>query len=110
MAMYKLITAASTNLTQIKAGAGRLLGYTVTNRNVAARAVKIYDALSANVTVGTTTPAYVIDAAPANNTSYKFAVPLALNTALTIATVTENADSGTTAVSANDLTIELEYR
>lgn len=60
-------TGLTNTKTQIKGAAGTLGGYVINNPNGSTIYVQVFDALSANVTVGTTTPTYVL-AIPASGT------------------------------------------
>lgn len=90
----------------------KLTGFNVINTaNTADTYLKFYDALSANVTVGTTTPVMVlhipgggsiVELARANAEHYIF------TTAMTIAAVTTLADSGSTAPTTA-IYVELYY-
>jgi hypothetical protein len=84
---------------QVKASSARLLGYKLTNTNGVPIYVHFYDALSANVTVGTTLQAEMIPVPatgavliPINGVAQKL-----FSTALTIAATTLPLFSGTTA-------------
>lgn len=91
-------TGVTNTATAIKASPGRLHRLAVTNRHSAAIFLKLYDALAAGVTVGTTAPVNVIQVAAnsqvilhAQEEPYNFA------TGITVAAVTGAADNDATA-------------
>lgn len=104
----KLISAASTNATSVKASAGTLGYITASNINAAARYLKIYNKATAP-TVGTDTPVAVF-LIPGNTAGAGTNIPLppqgmALGTGIAFAITTGVADSDTGAVAANELII-----
>ena len=97
-------TALSSTPQQVKASGATLLGWNFINSNTVTVYVKLYDALLANVTVGTTTPVKTIAIPPGDGTNpgiFYMAIqgyPQELiTTGLTIACVTGLADSSTAA-------------
>lgn len=109
MAIKRIISAASTNLTAVKTSAGQLKGWAIVNRSSSARAVHLYNVASGSVTVGTTVPNLTIDLPGSGGNNYEFSQPIPFSTAITLATTAENTDTGTTAVGAGDLTIQIIY-
>jgi hypothetical protein len=113
LSFSKLISGASTNLTQVKATAGQIYGIYATNINAAIRYLKIYDAASASVTVGTTVPDMTLPI-PASAAGAGFFLKLSqgipLGTAISIALTTGVADNDTGAVAANELTVHVFYK
>lgn len=91
-------TAVTNTAAAIKASAGRLHRLAITNRHSAAIFVKLYDALAAGVTVGTTVPVNVFQVA-ANSQAIIHAQeePYAFATGITVAAVTGSADNDATA-------------
>lgn len=88
----------------VKASATLLYGYKFINPNTAPVYVKLYDALSAGVTVGVTTPKLVIAVPAGDGTTPGMALAepdgnagAYFGTGLTIAAVTTLADAGSTA-------------
>jgi hypothetical protein len=101
----RLVSAASTNGTVVKASAGTLYALVVTNINAAVRYLKVYN--SASVTVGTTTPTWTF-AIPASATGAGFNVPIpacgiAFGTGICLGMTTGIADNDTGAVAANEI-------
>lgn len=102
-----LISAATTNATIVKASAGRLLGWNISNTNAAFRYVKLH-----NQTTSPTAGAGVVQtiAVPPNsNINYSLEGGVAFTTGIGMTTVTGAADVDNTAVGANDLTIDLFF-
>lgn len=101
---------------EIKATAGTLYKVIFTNTATATRWLKVYNATAANVTVGTTTPIMTIGLPGATSGDDVSGVldfgdmGIAFDTAITMACVTEQADNGTTAPGANEVTINVLYK
>ncbi len=86
----------------IKASAGKIYGYHLYNAGAAARYFKFYDALAANVTVGTTTPVITISVPAGGVTQVEFSMGIAFVTGITAACVTGLADNSAGAPGANE--------
>lgn len=103
----KLVSAATTNATLVKAGPTTIQSLTASNVNAAARYLKIYD-LSVAPTVGTSIPVHTF-IIPGNTAGAGSNVPLGKDIALTrgfaFALTTEATDAGTTAVAASEIVI-----
>lgn len=108
LSVFHLVSAASTNATNVKASAGQLYAAQITNTNAAARKVAFHN------TAGTPTAgasvAFSIVVPAASSVVFQAAAGVAFSTGIAITTVTETADNGTTAVGANDLNINLFYK
>ena len=108
---YRLISAASTNATSVKAAAAQLGHLVVVNLNAAVRFLKLYNKASAP-TVGTDTPLWTIPI-PASTTGAGVAVPLpgglAFSLGLAFAITANLADADTTAVAAGDVMVNMGY-
>jgi hypothetical protein len=102
---FRLISAASTNATSLKASAGTLYSLYVVNLNAAVRYLKFYNKAS-SPTVGTDTPVATFPI-PASTTGAGFAINLDpgfdFATGIAYATTTGAADSDTGAVAANEI-------
>ena len=81
-------TALSNTKAAVKASGGTLGGYMLYNPNAAVTYVQVFDAASANVTVGTTTPTYVIPLPPASGANIEFTLGISHATAITVAATT----------------------
>lgn len=108
---FRLISAASTNATSLKASAGTLYSLTAFNLNAAVRYLKLYNKASAP-TVGTDTPVATF-AIPASTTGAGFAISFPLgfdfSTGIAYATTTGAADSDTGGVAANEIFVVGTY-
>lgn len=109
---YKLVSAATTNATTIKASAGQVFMVTASNVNAAVRYLKFYNKASAP-TVGTDTPVLTF-AIPGNTAGAGTNIPIpacgiAFGTGISFATTTEATDAGTTGVAANEIVINVAY-
>lgn len=110
---YKLISAASTNATSLKASAGQIYMITATNTNAAVRYLKLYNKAS-SPTVGTDTPVLVF-AIPGGTAGAGTNIPvpaggLVFGTGIAFAITTGAADSDTGAVAANEIIINIGYK
>jgi hypothetical protein len=108
----KLVSAASTNATNIKNAAGKLLMLTASNVNAAARYLKVYNT-SAAPTVGTDVPVHTF-IIPGNTAGAGTNIPIPatginLATGISIALTTEATDAGTTGVAANEIVVNYAY-
>lgn len=102
MSTAKILAAATTNATSVKATAGRVFGWSLTNTTAAVKVVRLYN-LAAAPTVGTSVPAYNI-VLPANATvNASFPVGIAHATGIAYAITNAIADLDATAVAANDV-------
>lgn len=81
-------TALSNAKVAIKASAGTLGGYMFYNPNAAVTYMQVFDATSGSVTVGTTTPTYVIPLPPASGANIEFTLGIGHTTAITVAATT----------------------
>lgn len=108
---YKLNSAASTNATSVKASAGAVYAIQVTNINASARFLKFYDKASAP-TVGTDTPIKVLQI-PGNTSGSGIVEALGIgikfSSGIAFAITGGAGDSDTTAISANDVIVNLDY-
>lgn len=104
---FRLLSAASTNATSLKASAGTLYSLYVVNLNAAVRYLKFYNKASAP-TVGTDTPVATFPI-PASATGAGFSINLDpgfdFSTGIAYALTTGIADADTAAVAANEIII-----
>ena len=108
----RLIAAASTNATSVKASAGTLGFIYAVNMNAALRYLKLYNKAS-SPTVGSDTPVATLPI-PASTTGAGFMLQIPGNgasftTGIALALTTGIADADTGAVSANDVCLWLGY-
>jgi hypothetical protein len=96
---------------QIKGAAGTFYGYYFANKHATNwMYVKLYDQVSASVTVGTTTVKRTFALPPASAGHVDMTRGIKCATGMTVAATTEQADNGTTAAAANDVIFEVNYR
>lgn len=103
-----LVSAATTNATNVKASAGQLYGWSIINTNATIRYVKLHNT-SGTPTAGSGV-VYTIGVPGSGGTNMDFATGIAFGTGIAFTTVTDAADAGTTAVGASDLIINLHYK
>jgi hypothetical protein len=105
---FRLVSAASTNATSVKAAAGRVYGWQFSNTTAAYKFVKLYNVATAP-TVGTTAITDTIAIPP--NDSITWSTPIGVHYATGIALAVTGAagDADATAVAANDVIGQLFY-
>lgn len=112
ISVKKIVSAATTNATVIKAVEGQVMGWSCSNVNAAVRYMKLYDQ-AASPTVGTDVPKMTI-AIPGGSTAgaiHSQSIPggVFFASGICLALTTEATDAGTTAVAANEIVINLIY-
>lgn len=107
---FNMLSAASTNATSVKGSAGTVYNILATNTNASARFLKLYDKATAP-TVGTDTPVFTA-LIPATNGIVNMSVPVGIAFANGIALAITGAVTlaDTTAVGANDVSVNLTYK
>lgn len=109
--VYHLVSAASTNATTVKASAGKLIGWYITNTNAAMRKLAFHNASSTPTAGASVYFSLAIPGGSAAAAANAFSdIGIAFSTGISITTVTEGADSGTTGVGSGDLIINLFYK
>lgn len=112
LSSIKILSAASTNATSVKASAGQVYWLVVTNTNASPRYLKLYNKASAP-TVGTDTPVHTF-LIPGDSGGRGFAIPLPVPitfaTGIALALTTGAADADTGAVAANEIIVNGGYR
>jgi hypothetical protein len=81
-------TALSNTKVAVKASAGTFGGYMIYNPNAAAIYVQVFDVASGSVTLGSTTPTYVVTIPPAAGANVEFTLGVNHATAITLAATT----------------------
>ena len=109
---YKLVSAATTNATNVKASAGTVYMITASNVNAAARYLKLYNKASAP-TVGTDVPVLTL-IIPGNTAGAGTNIPVPtvginFGTGISFALTTEATDAGTTGVALSEIVVNLAY-
>lgn len=101
-------SAATTNGAVVKASAGRLLGFCLSNNNAAWRYVKLHNTTTAP-TVGTTAVDMVIGIPPNSTVTRSFEGGIGFATGISRSVVTGAADADATATGANEVVGELFF-
>ena len=112
LTIERLIGAATTNATSVKASAGQVYGAYVSNVNASPVFLKLYNKASAP-TVGTDTPVMTL-LIPGNASgvagAFEFSMGIAFATGIAFAITGLVADADTTAVAANEQVVHLFYK
>lgn len=108
LTVYHLMSAASTNATNIKASAGNLHGWYIRNNATTDRKLVFHNSASTPTAGASVFFTLSIPAGSAANVFSAIGIPF--SSGIGITTVTDAADNGTTAVSLNDLNINLFYK
>lgn len=111
---FHALSAATTNATSVKASAGVVTGFTLTNANAAARSFKLFNKATSPVP-GTDIPVRTVVVPGGTATAPGVAAlahPVGLNFPLGVGFAVTGllADLDATAVTAGDLVIDLDYR
>ncbi|WP_119305215.1 hypothetical protein [Dongia deserti] len=109
LSVTKLISAASTNATSVKASAGQVYGWSISNTNAAARFVKLYNKASAP-TVGTDVPVMTILVPPNAQVVFDSAHGVSFGTGIALATTTGVGDADMGAVAASEIVVNLFWK
>lgn len=104
----RVVSAASTNATSLKASAGNIFEIDVFNTAAYSVFLKFYNKASAP-TVGTDTPVWTIPIAAGTGYSKAFHYGHQLSTGIAYAITKLQADSDTTVVAAGDLTGNIDW-
>lgn len=103
--VFHLASAASTNLTLVRAGFCLLLGWSITNTNAAARYIVFHDTSKIPIAGANVYLKYGIPASGAANMAWSWPIPF--RNGMGISLVTGAADTDVAAVAANDLIVNL---
>ena len=105
---FHLVSAATTNATNIKASAGQLGGWFIYNSNAAARKLVFHNTAAAPTAGASVFFSIVIP--PTSGANVEFTNGIPFSTGIAITTVTGLADTDSVAVALNDLIINLWYK
>lgn len=110
--IQRVLSAATTNATSVKASAGQVYGMYAHNINASPRFLKLYNKAS-SPTVGTDTPVMTLPI-PGNANGAGFVLPLdngvTFSTGIALAITGAVTDADTTAIAANDVVVNLFYK
>lgn len=98
----KVASAATTNATSVKASAGRVVGWSLTNTTAAFKYFRLYNKASAP-TVGTDSPALVVGLPPNSTTRGELEGGIGFATGIAYAITGAVADLDATVTAANDV-------
>lgn len=104
----KFTAAATTNAANIKASAGRVVGWHLTNLATSARYFRFFN-LATAPTMGTSSPYFVLPIAPSATVQCQLPMGIAFATGIAIACTTAVADLDATATAANDVIGSIWY-
>lgn len=111
LSLYRRLSTADTNLDTVKASAGRLYSGYVSNTNASPRFVKIYDKAS-NPVLASDTPKWTV-MVPGNSSGVAGSVKfhgLQFSNGIAISITGAVGDTDTTAISANEVIVNLGYK
>jgi hypothetical protein len=95
---------------EIKSSAGQVYGWFFSNESESDVYIKFYNAASASVTVGTTTPFLTVPLGAGKQANVEFAGGIEFDTGICVAATTGVADNDTGAPSANDVVANVFYK
>ena len=104
-----LVSASGNNATNVKASAGLLYGFSISNTNASARYVHFYNKATAPV-VGTDVPVATVQVTGNGVVIRAFPVGATYGTGIGFGTSTGAGDTDSGAIGAGDLVIDLEYK
>lgn len=108
LSTFHLVSAATTNATNIKASAGQVYAWYIYNSNAAARKVAFHNTSGTPTAGASIFMSLVIP--PSSGANVEMSNGIAFSTGIAITTVTGLADSDATAVALNDLIINIFYK
>lgn len=108
LSIFHLVSAATTNATNIKASAGQVYGWFIYNSNTLARKVTFHNTAGSPTAGAGVIFTLIIPGSSAANV--ELTMGLAFATGIAITTTTDLTDAGTTAVALNDLNINIFYK
>lgn len=106
--VFHLVSAGTTNATNIKASAGKITGWYIYNSNGSARKVAFHN--NAGTPTAGTAVYFTVVIPPLSGANCPFPAGINFSTGIAITTTTGLADSDATAVTLNDLNINIFYK
>jgi hypothetical protein len=106
MSTHHIVSAATTNVAQIKATAGRVFGWCLSNTTASWRYVKLHNVASATAGAAVT---LTIGIPPNDKAQCTWPVGIAFATAISRSVVTGPADADATATAANDVVGDIYF-
>ena len=108
LSTFHLVSAATTNATNVKASAGQVYGWYIYNSNAAARKVAFHNTAGTPTAGASVFMSLVIP--PTSGANCELSNGIAFSTGIGVTTVTGLADTDATAVALNDLIINVYYK
>jgi hypothetical protein len=105
---FHRVSTADANAANIKSSQGQVYGYDISNNNAAWRYVKFHN--NAGTPTAGAGVVRTVGVPPGGKATYYNIVGIAFSTGIAMTAVTGAADNDTTAVGANDLLIEVDYK
>lgn len=90
-------SASVTTKVQVKGSAGQVYGWQILNNTAAIAYIQVFNALAASVTLGSTTPDYVLPLPPSSGATLALDLGIAHGTGITVAATTTRGGSTTAA-------------
>jgi hypothetical protein len=106
---YHLISAATNNATNLKSSAGTLDGFVLSNNNANDRYFKLYNKATAPAPASDTV-VYCVRVPGNSVVSRSFPKGLSFSTGISFAVVVNMSDTDNTAITAGDMSIDIEYK
>lgn len=106
--VYRLLSAATTNLNTVKASAAELGGWYLSNSSAAKKYVKLYNKAS-NPVLASDTPKMTLELPAGSAANVTLSRGVDFPTGIAIAITGAVGDTDTTAVAANDVVVNLLY-
>ena len=106
--VFHLVSAGTTNLTNIKSSAGKVTGWYIYNSNGSARKVAFHN--NAGTPTAGAAVYFSVVIPPLSGANCPFPAGINFSTGIAISTTTGLADTDTAAVAANDLIINIFYK
>jgi hypothetical protein len=103
-----VVSAATTNATVVKASAGQVYGWFLSNINASPRYVKLFNKATAP-TVGTDVPVLTLLIPAGGAANCEFSNGIAFSTGIGFATTTAAADTDTGAVAVGEVVVNILY-
>jgi hypothetical protein len=107
--VYRLLAAATTNANTVKASAGQVFGWYLYNTSSSAKFVKFYNQANTTNVPNVATVFMTIPLPATSGSNISFPAGIAFSTGITIAITGAVADNDNTAVTANDVVMNLFY-
>lgn len=109
LTQFRLVSAATTNATTVKASQGNVYNIEVFNNGAAACYIKFYN-LAGSITVGTSTTTKVMMIPAGGGLVLNSAIGIQFSTGISFALTTNLVDTDTTAIAINQVAVSIDYK